>query len=144
MNLKMFYGPIFLVDSRDCVLIEIYKWKPDKVLHMCSRLLADLNSQLYVPEAVNLDRKHILEDIESKYREFITATLRCLSELKRELCECPLGDTWSPNSSNCLKGPVCGILVCLLERKKNSKQLSIMQSRLHKPYACFTEALTNE
>lgn len=25
MNLKMFYGPIFLVDSRDCVLIEIYK-----------------------------------------------------------------------------------------------------------------------
>ncbi|CAB1434048.1 unnamed protein product [Pleuronectes platessa] len=55
-----------------------------------TRLLADLSSPLFVPEAVSLDRKHILEDIESKYREFITSTLRCLSELKRELLTSPL------------------------------------------------------
>lgn len=57
------------------------------------RLLADLNSPLFTPDAISLDRKHILEDIESKYREFITATLRCLSELKRELCEWHMDDT---------------------------------------------------
>ena len=51
------------------------------------RLLADLNCPLFTPDAISMDRKHIVEDIESKYREFITATLRCLSELKRELCE---------------------------------------------------------
>ncbi|KAL3054755.1 hypothetical protein OYC64_017649 [Pagothenia borchgrevinki] len=50
-----------------------------------TKLLADLDSPVYVPDAVSLDRKHILEDIESKYRDFITGTLRCLSELKREL-----------------------------------------------------------
>ncbi|XP_059200632.1 E3 ubiquitin-protein ligase TRIM11 [Centropristis striata] len=55
-----------------------------------TKLLADLNSPLFVPDAVSLDRKHILEDIESKYREFITGTLRCLSELKRELLTSPL------------------------------------------------------
>ncbi|KAA8587480.1 hypothetical protein FQN60_016342 [Etheostoma spectabile] len=43
-----------------------------------TKLLADLNNPLFIPEAVSLDRKHILEDIESKYREFITGTLRCL------------------------------------------------------------------
>ncbi|XP_042285802.1 E3 ubiquitin-protein ligase TRIM7 [Thunnus maccoyii] len=55
-----------------------------------TKLLADLNSPLYTPDPVSLDRKHILEDIESKYREFITATLRCLSDLKRELLTSPL------------------------------------------------------
>ncbi|KAE8291324.1 Chromodomain-helicase-DNA-binding protein 8 [Larimichthys crocea] len=55
-----------------------------------TKLLADLNSPLFIPDTVSLDRKHILEDIESKYREFITATLRCLSELKRELLTSPL------------------------------------------------------
>ncbi|XP_040910476.1 E3 ubiquitin-protein ligase TRIM11 [Toxotes jaculatrix] len=55
-----------------------------------TKLLADLNSPLFTPDAISLDRKHILEDIESKYREFITATLRCLSELKRELLTSPL------------------------------------------------------
>ncbi|KAK9539370.1 hypothetical protein VZT92_004480 [Zoarces viviparus] len=55
-----------------------------------TKLLADLNSPLFIPDAVSLDRKHILEDIESKYREFITGTLRCLSELKRELLTSPL------------------------------------------------------
>ncbi|XP_077413597.1 E3 ubiquitin-protein ligase TRIM11 [Vanacampus margaritifer] len=50
-----------------------------------TKLLADLSSPLFTPEAVSLDRKHILEEIEGKYREFISATLRCLSELKREL-----------------------------------------------------------
>ncbi|KAM9790546.1 E3 ubiquitin-protein ligase TRIM11 [Syngnathus typhle] len=55
-----------------------------------TKLLADLSSPLFTPEPVSLDRKHILEDIEGKYREFITATLRCLSELKRELLTSPL------------------------------------------------------
>ncbi|XP_068196669.1 E3 ubiquitin/ISG15 ligase TRIM25 [Antennarius striatus] len=50
-----------------------------------TKLLAHLNSPVFIPDAVSLDRKHILEDIESKYREFITATLHCLSVLKREL-----------------------------------------------------------
>ncbi|KAG8013900.1 E3 ubiquitin-protein ligase TRIM39 [Nibea albiflora] len=53
-------------------------------------LCSDLNNPLFIPDTVSLDRKHILEDIESKYREFITATLRCLSELKRELLTSPL------------------------------------------------------
>lgn len=65
----------------------------ETVTHLCFRLLADLNSPMYVPETISLDRKHILEDIESKYRDFITSTLRCLSELKRELRECLTGDT---------------------------------------------------
>ncbi|XP_071348408.1 E3 ubiquitin/ISG15 ligase TRIM25 [Trachinotus anak] len=55
-----------------------------------TKLLADLNSPLFTPDAISLDRKHILEDIENKYREFITATLRCLSDLKRELLTSPL------------------------------------------------------
>ncbi|KAM4551043.1 E3 ubiquitin/ISG15 ligase TRIM25 [Odontesthes bonariensis] len=55
-----------------------------------TKLLADLNCPLFTPDAISMDRKHILEDIESKYREFITATLRCLSELKRELLSSPL------------------------------------------------------
>ncbi|XP_076600269.1 cerebellin 12 isoform X1 [Chaetodon auriga] len=55
-----------------------------------TKLLADLNRPLFIPDIVSLDRKHILEDVESKYREFITATLRCLSELKRELLTSPL------------------------------------------------------
>lgn len=67
------------------------------VVLLCFRLLAELSTPLFVPDTVSLDRKHILEDIENKYREFITATLRCLSELKRELCECPMGDTCSPH-----------------------------------------------
>lgn len=57
----------------------------ENVTRLWCRLLADLNSPMYEPEAISLDRKHILEDIESKYRDFITSTLRCLSELKREL-----------------------------------------------------------
>lgn len=76
-----------------------------RVALLYSRLLADLNSPLFIPDPISLDRKHILEDIESKYREFITATLRCLSELKRELCECKMGDTCSPHllsESSCL------------------------------------------
>ncbi|XP_043989253.1 E3 ubiquitin-protein ligase TRIM11 isoform X2 [Gambusia affinis] len=52
-----------------------------------TKLLADLNCPLFLPEPISVDRKHILEDVEGKYREFITSTLRCLSELKRELCE---------------------------------------------------------
>lgn len=59
-------------------------------MYSYSRLLAELNSPLFVPEPISLDRKHILEDIEHKYRDFIAAALRCLTELKRELCECHL------------------------------------------------------
>ncbi|XP_069567522.1 E3 ubiquitin/ISG15 ligase TRIM25 [Brachyistius frenatus] len=55
-----------------------------------TKLLADLHGPIFVPDPISLDRKHILEDIESKYREFITGTLRCLSELKRELLTSPL------------------------------------------------------
>ncbi|KAM4604668.1 E3 ubiquitin-protein ligase TRIM11 [Polymixia lowei] len=55
-----------------------------------SKLLADLNCPLFSPDPPSLDRKYILEDIESRYREFITETLRCLSELKRELLTSPL------------------------------------------------------
>ncbi|XP_047446618.1 E3 ubiquitin-protein ligase TRIM11 [Mugil cephalus] len=55
-----------------------------------TKLLADLNCPLFSPDPISLDRKHILEDVETKYREFITATLRCLSELKRELLSSPL------------------------------------------------------
>uniref|UniRef100_A0A3P8ZI16 Uncharacterized protein n=1 Tax=Esox lucius TaxID=8010 RepID=A0A3P8ZI16_ESOLU len=50
-------------------------------------LLADLNCPLFTPEPVSLDLKYIVENIESKYREFITETLHCLTELKKELCE---------------------------------------------------------
>ncbi|KAM3866438.1 E3 ubiquitin/ISG15 ligase TRIM25 [Diretmus argenteus] len=50
-----------------------------------TKLLEDLNCPIFTPDPVSLDRKHILEDVETKYRDFITATLRCLSELKREL-----------------------------------------------------------
>ncbi|XP_061588750.1 E3 ubiquitin-protein ligase TRIM11 [Cololabis saira] len=55
-----------------------------------TRLLADLNCPLFIPDPISMDRKHILEDIEGKYREFITATLRCLTDLKRELLTSPL------------------------------------------------------
>ncbi|XP_061654373.1 E3 ubiquitin-protein ligase TRIM11 [Phyllopteryx taeniolatus] len=63
-----------------------------------TKLLDDLSSPLFTPEPVSLDRKHILEEIEGKYREFITATLCCLGELKRELLTCPL--TLDTNTSH--------------------------------------------
>ncbi|XP_071399048.1 E3 ubiquitin/ISG15 ligase TRIM25 [Centroberyx affinis] len=63
-----------------------------------SKLVADLNCPLFTPDPVNLDRKYILEDVESKYREFITTTLRCLSELKRQLLSSPL--TLDTNSAH--------------------------------------------
>uniref|UniRef100_A0A3P9KFB3 Tripartite motif containing 110 n=1 Tax=Oryzias latipes TaxID=8090 RepID=A0A3P9KFB3_ORYLA len=55
-----------------------------------TKLLADLNCPMFNPAPISLDRKHILEDIEGKYRGFITATLRCLGDLKRELLTSPL------------------------------------------------------
>ncbi|XP_034038461.1 E3 ubiquitin/ISG15 ligase TRIM25 [Thalassophryne amazonica] len=63
-----------------------------------TKLLADLESPLFIPHPVSLDRKHILEDTENKYREFIAATLHCLSELKRELLTSPL--TLDTNSAH--------------------------------------------
>lgn len=88
------------------VVCEVIKLKSlEIVTHLCFRLLADLNSPMYVPETISLDRKHILEDIESKYRDFITSTLRCLSELKRELCECLTGVTLFTCLATNEKGP---------------------------------------
>ncbi|XP_072297115.1 E3 ubiquitin/ISG15 ligase TRIM25 [Eucyclogobius newberryi] len=55
-----------------------------------TKLLSDLNSPPFRPDPISLDRKPVLEEIESKYRGFITSTLHCLSELKRELLTSPL------------------------------------------------------
>lgn len=55
-----------------------------------TKLLSHLNNPLFTPEPISLDRKPVLEEIESKYRDFITSLLRCLSELKRELLTSPL------------------------------------------------------
>ncbi|XP_056149851.1 E3 ubiquitin/ISG15 ligase TRIM25 [Lampris incognitus] len=55
-----------------------------------TKLLEDLNCPLFTPDPISLDRKFILELVENKYRQFITETLRCLSELKRELLTSPL------------------------------------------------------
>ncbi|KAL0966324.1 hypothetical protein UPYG_G00293900 [Umbra pygmaea] len=63
-----------------------------------SRLLADLNGPLFTPEPFSLDMKFIVKDIESKYREFITEMLRCLTKLKRDLMTSPL--TLDTNSSH--------------------------------------------
>lgn len=98
-------GSVITVEAREKRETE-KQWKTQNnkgvisfVLLIC-RLLAELNSPLYIPDPISADRKHILEDMERKYREFITATLRCLSDLKRELCEwnecvtltCPAND----------------------------------------------------
>ncbi|KAI3375286.1 hypothetical protein L3Q82_021783, partial [Scortum barcoo] len=77
--------PICWVNILNPVTLQFPAFQSDD-----TKLLANLHSPLYIPDAVSLDRKHILEDIESKYREFITSTLRCLSELKRELLTSPL------------------------------------------------------
>ncbi|XP_031416171.2 E3 ubiquitin/ISG15 ligase TRIM25-like [Clupea harengus] len=53
-----------------------------------SKLMNDLNLPVFSPKSADIDRKRILEYLEHKYREFITSTLRCLSDLKRELCRC--------------------------------------------------------
>ncbi|KAM9428036.1 tripartite motif-containing protein 16-like [Salvelinus alpinus] len=63
-----------------------------------SRLLVELNCPLFTPDPVNLDRKYIVEDIESKHRQFITETLHCLTVLKRELSTSPL--TLDTNSAH--------------------------------------------
>lgn len=55
-----------------------------------TKLLSHLNNPPFNPDPISLDRKPVLEEIESKYRDFITSTLRCLSELKRELLTSPL------------------------------------------------------
>lgn len=79
-----------------CVCLSI-TWFVSNLLPavLYNRLLVDLNCPLFTPDPVNLDRKYIVEDIESKHRQFITETLHCLTELKRELCECT-GWTFNP------------------------------------------------
>ncbi|KAM4728459.1 E3 ubiquitin/ISG15 ligase TRIM25 isoform 2-T5 [Anableps anableps] len=75
-----------------------------------TKLLADLNCPLFLPEPICVDRKHILEDIEGKYREFITSTLRCLSELKRELLTSPLSlDTNSAHPLLSISDDLCSV-----------------------------------
>lgn len=49
-------------------------------------MMADLNSPLFTPPQPSMDKKRVLENVENKYREFIAETLRCLIELKRDLC----------------------------------------------------------
>jgi len=49
-------------------------------------MMADLNSPLFTPPQPSMDKKHVLENVENKYREFISDTLHCLIELKRDLC----------------------------------------------------------
>ncbi|KAL2097157.1 hypothetical protein ACEWY4_006364 [Coilia grayii] len=55
-----------------------------------TKLMNDLNSPMFSPRPAILNHKRILEYLEQKYREFITATLHCLSDLKRELLSSPL------------------------------------------------------
>ncbi|CAB1317219.1 unnamed protein product [Coregonus sp. 'balchen'] len=61
-------------------------------------LLADVNCPLFTPDPLSLDRKYIVEDIESKHRQFVTETLHCLTKLKRELLTSPL--TLDTNSAH--------------------------------------------
>lgn len=55
-----------------------------------TKLLSHLNTPPFNPDPISLDRKPVLEEIENKYRDFITSTLRSLSDLKRELLTSPL------------------------------------------------------
>lgn len=50
-------------------------------------MMADLSSPLFTPPQPSMDKKRVLENVENKYREFIAETLRCLIELKRDLCK---------------------------------------------------------
>ncbi|XP_072544375.1 tripartite motif-containing protein 16 [Salminus brasiliensis] len=63
-----------------------------------AKLVTDLTSPLFTPELPSMNKKRILEHVEQKYREFISETLRCLIELKRDLLSCPL--TLDANSAH--------------------------------------------
>ncbi|XP_030218728.1 E3 ubiquitin/ISG15 ligase TRIM25 [Gadus morhua] len=63
-----------------------------------SRLVSDLSGPLLAPDPPTLDRGRLLEELESRYRVFITETLRCLGDLKRELLSSPL--TLDTNSAH--------------------------------------------
>ncbi|XP_036453537.1 E3 ubiquitin/ISG15 ligase TRIM25 [Colossoma macropomum] len=63
-----------------------------------SKLVDDLNSPLFTPVLPSFDKKRTLEHVEQKYREFISETLRCLIELKRDLLSSPL--TLDTNSAH--------------------------------------------
>ena len=49
--------------------------------------MSDLSSPLLAPDPPTMDRRLLLEEMENRYRVFITETLRCLADLKRELRE---------------------------------------------------------
>ncbi|KAL1280702.1 hypothetical protein QQF64_015302 [Cirrhinus molitorella] len=63
-----------------------------------SQMMTDLTSPLFTPPQPSMDKKHVLENVENKYREFIAETLRCLIELKRDLLSSPL--TLDKNSAH--------------------------------------------
>ncbi|KPP70381.1 hypothetical protein Z043_110791 [Scleropages formosus] len=48
------------------------------------RISSELNTPLFSPQPICLDKKRTLENIENKYRHFISETLRCLEELKKD------------------------------------------------------------
>ncbi|KAG9327876.1 hypothetical protein JZ751_018442, partial [Albula glossodonta] len=51
---------------------------------------SDLEAPLYDPLPLTLDRKCVLEHIESRYRHFLTETLKSLNHLKRQFSSSPL------------------------------------------------------
>ncbi|XP_036407054.1 E3 ubiquitin-protein ligase TRIM11-like [Megalops cyprinoides] len=67
-----------LLDERDPFLLIWAFQSEDK------KISSELDSPLFSPEPVSLDRKRALDNIESRYNEFIAETLRCLNELKRD------------------------------------------------------------
>ncbi|KAG7462180.1 hypothetical protein MATL_G00199750 [Megalops atlanticus] len=67
-----------LLDERDPFLLIWAFQSEDK------KISSELNSPLFSPEPISLDRKRALENIESRYNEFIAETLRCLNELKKD------------------------------------------------------------
>ncbi|XP_018601498.1 E3 ubiquitin/ISG15 ligase TRIM25-like [Scleropages formosus] len=48
------------------------------------KISSELNTPLFSPQPICLDKKRTLENIENKYRHFISETLRCLEELKKD------------------------------------------------------------
>ncbi|XP_030628959.1 E3 ubiquitin/ISG15 ligase TRIM25-like [Chanos chanos] len=81
-----------LLEERDPFLL-IWAFQSDD-----SKLVADLSSPVFSPKLPSLDKKRVLENVENKYHEFISETLRCLVELKRDLLSSPL--TLDPNSAH--------------------------------------------
>ncbi|KAI1888654.1 hypothetical protein AGOR_G00187370 [Albula goreensis] len=67
-----------LLEQRDPFLIIWAFQSEDK------KISAELNTAVFQPEPSTLDRKRVLENIDRKYRQFLSETLKCLNELKRD------------------------------------------------------------